>query len=133
MKLTSMLIATFVLTTTIALAQGVDISGTWNAKTVSARGTSEQTISFSQSGDTFTGEMVNSAGAKEPIADGKISGNDIQFNVERKRPTGEVSKVAYEGTVKGDEITGTFTGASGATINWTAKRAAGGMDNTGGM
>ena len=133
MRLNLIMFTTVILAASWALAQGVDISGTWNAKTVSARGTAEQTITFSQSGDSFTGEMVNSAGAKEPITDGRVSGNDIEFNVERKQATGDVSKVAYKGTVKGDEITGTFTGASGATINWTATKAAGGMGDMGGM
>lgn len=103
-------------------AQTASISGTWKAKTVSARGTAEQTITFQQSGDTFTGEMVNSAGVKEPIVEGKISGNKIEFKVERKQPSGEVSKITYKGTLSGDEITGTFVGASGATVNWTAKK-----------
>jgi hypothetical protein len=133
MKLNLMVIATFILAATWALAQGVDISGTWNAKTVSPRGTAEQTISFNQSGQSFTGEMVNSAGVKEAITDGKISGNDIAFNVERKQASGDVSKVPYKGTVNGDVITGTFTGASGATVNWEAKRADGDMENMGGM
>ena len=114
-----------------AMAQGVDLSGTWKAKTVSARGSSEQTITFAQAGDSFTGEMVNSAGVQEAITDGKVSGNAIEFNVERKQASGEVSKVAYKGTVSGDEITGTFTGASGATVNWTAKKEA--EDDMGGM
>lgn len=133
MKLNLILISTVILAATWALAQGVDISGTWNGKTVSARGTAEQTITFTQSGDSFTGEMVNSAGVKEAITDGRISGNDIEFNVERKQASGDVSKVAYRGTVKGDEITGTFTGASGATVNWTATKAAPAMDDMGGM
>ena len=45
-----------------------------------------------------------------------------------------MADVAYKGTVKGDEITGTFTGASGATVNWTAtKQGAGGMSDMPGM
>ena len=133
MKLKFMIFANVLLAASWALAQGVDISGTWNAKTVSARGSSEQTITFSQSGASFTGEMMNSAGVKEAITDGTISGNAIVFNVERKQASGDVGKVAYKGTVNGDEITGTFTGASGATVNWTAKKAAAGMGDMGDM
>ncbi len=123
MKLNKTACALFVmLAATWALAQGVDISGTWKAKTVSPRGTAEQTITFKQTGNTFTGEMVNSQGASEAIKDGKINGDAIEFNVERKQASGEMSKVPYKGTVGQDEITGTFTGASGASVNWTAKR-----------
>ena len=123
MKLNKTAFAIFVmLLGSWALAQGVDISGTWKAKTVSARGTAEQTITFKQTGNTFTGEMVNSQGASEAIKDGKIKGDAIEFNLERKQASGEMGLVPYKGTVKGDEITGTFTGASGASVNWTAKR-----------
>jgi len=123
--LTAVLLAATSATRT--MAQGPDISGAWKAKTVSARGTAEQTITFKQSGSSFTGEMVNSAGVREAITDGKITGSDIEFNVERKQASGDVSKVAYKGKVDGDEITGTFTGASGASVNWTAKKDSGGM------
>lgn len=133
MKLNLIMITTVILAASWALAQGVNLSGTWKAKTVSARGSAEQTITFSQSGESFTGEMVNSAGVKEAITDGKVSGKTIEFNVERKQASGEVSKVAYKGTVNGDEITGTFIGASGATVNWAAKKAAAGMENMGDM
>ena len=127
MKFRVAIIASFILAATWALAQGVALTGTWKAKTVSARGTAEQTITFKQSGSTFTGEMVNSSGTKENIVDGKITGTDIEFNVERKAASGDVNKVAYKGKVNGDEITGTFTGASGASVNWTAKKDMGGM------
>ena len=106
-----------------ALAQDAKLNGTWNAKTVSPRGTAEQTITIKQTGKTFTGEMTTSQGAKETIKDGKINGDQIEFNVERKQPSGDTAMVPYKGTVKGDEITGTFTGASGRDVDWTATRS----------
>ena len=106
----------------LALAQEAKLNGTWNAKTVSPRGTAEQTITIKQTGKTFTGEMTTSQGTKEAIKDGKINGDQIEFSVERKQPSGDSAMVPYRGTVKGDEITGTFTGASGRDVEWTAKR-----------
>ena len=129
MRIKAMMVGIVLVAVSWAWAQNVNVSGTWNAKTVSPRGTFEQTITFTQSGDSFTGEMVNSSGVKETISGGRVSGNSIEFNVERKQASGEVSKVAYKGTVDGNEIKGTFTGASGATVNWTAtKESAGGHD-----
>ena len=129
MKLKLAVITAVILSATWAIAQGsVNLTGTWKAKTVSARGSSEQTMALNQTGTTFTGEMTNAQGVKETIKDGKISGNDITFNISRKQASGDMADVAYKGTVKGDEITGTFTGASGATVNWTAsKQPAGSM------
>ena len=127
MKQKAAILSVLILAAGWAVAQAVDLNGTWKAKTVSPRGTAEQTITFKQTGDTFAGGMVNSQGVKEPIADGKISGNNIEFVVERKQPSGDVSKVPYKGTVAGNEISGTFTGASGASIQWTATKEVGGM------
>jgi hypothetical protein len=103
-------------------AQNVNLNGTWKAQTTSAQGSAQQTITFQQTGDTFTGEMTTSAGAKEPIKDGKISGDEISFTVERTRPTGEKADVAYKGKITGDEIKGTFTGATGRAVEWSATR-----------
>jgi hypothetical protein len=107
----------------LAVAQGVNLTGTWKTQTKSARGTSEQTMTLTQTGDNFTGEMVTAQGDKQPIKDGKVTGNDIEFNVERKQPTGETANVLYKGKITGDEITGTFKGASGADVEWTGKRS----------
>ena len=127
MKLKLAILTAVVFSATWAFAQKVDLTGTWKAKTVSARGSSEQTMELKQSGDTFTGEMTNAQGVKETIKDGKVSGSDITFNVSRKQASGDMADVAYKGTVKGNEITGTFTGASGATVNWTATKQEAGM------
>lgn len=110
------------LVASFALAQDAKLNGTWNAKTVSPRGTAEQTMTIKQTGKTFTGEMTTSQGTKEAIKDGKINGDQFEFSVERKQPSGDTAMVPYKGTVKDDEITGTFTGASGRDIDWTAKR-----------
>jgi hypothetical protein len=125
---TRILMSTFALfVTTWAMAQGVNVSGAWKAKTVSPRGTAEQTLTLTQTGSTFTGEMVNSQGVKEAVKDGKITGDAVEFSVERKQASGETALVPYKGTIKGNEMSGTFTGATGATVNWTAtKESAGG-------
>jgi len=105
-----------------AMAQKVDLSGTWKAKTTSARGTAEQTMSLKQKGNTFTGEMTTSQGTKEAIRDGTVNGDEIELGVERKQPDGKTAIVPYKGKVSGDEIKGTFTGASGREVEWSAKR-----------
>ena len=115
--------ACMLLVAALVMAQSVNLTGTWKTQTKSARGISEQTMTLTQTGDTFTGEMVTAQGDKQPIKDGKIMGSDIEFNVERKQPTGETSNVLYKGKISGDEITGTFKGASGAEVEWTGKRS----------
>jgi hypothetical protein len=119
---TSILAAAFLICSGWAVAQNANLSGTWKARTTSAQGSAEQTINFAQKGNTFTGEMTTSQGAKETIKDGKINGDTIEFAVERKRPSGETADVAYKGKLNGNEITGTFTGATGRSVEWSATR-----------
>jgi hypothetical protein len=57
-----------------SLAQSIEISGAWTAKTTSALGTARQSLTFKQAGDRFTGEMITSQGKTEAIKDGKING-----------------------------------------------------------
>ena len=105
-----------------AAAQGTNLTGTWKAQTKSPQGTSEQTIILKQTGSSFTGEMITSQGSKEAIKGGTVKEDAFEFIVERPRPGGATAQVVYKGKVKGDEITGTFTGATGREIEWTAKR-----------
>jgi hypothetical protein len=105
---------------TSGCARSADISGTWNAKTTSSQGVSEQTITFTQAGNTFGGQMITSQGAVEPVQDGKIAGQQMEFVVVRKRANGKTDMVPYKGRVTGDEIVGTFVGASGRTVTWSA-------------
>ena len=73
MKLKLAIVFVVLLSASLAVAQSVNLTGTWKAKTVSARGSSEQTIDFKQAGASFTGEMTNAQGVKETIKDGKVS------------------------------------------------------------
>ena len=125
MRLTKFAIGLFVFWAVVgAFAQETTLSGTWTVKTSSQQGTSEQTATIQQTGNKFTGEMTTAQGAKEEIKDGAVNGDDIQFVIERKRPTGETAKVSYKGKLNGsgDEIEGSFTGASGREVKFTATR-----------
>ena len=111
-------VGAFLLAATLVMAQGAKVDGSWKTQTKSARGNSEQTMTLKQTGATFAGEMVTAQGDKQAIKDGTITGNDIEFTI--TRPQGDVQ---YKGTVSGDSMSGTFKGASGAEVQWTATRS----------
>ena len=100
--------------------QTIDISGTWNAQTTSVLGTARQSITFKQASDRFTGQMITSEGKRELITDGKITGDQVQFNVMRQRADGQTVLVLYRGKITGKQMAGTFVGWSGRTVNWIA-------------
>lgn len=115
-------LAFLVLATLAALPlAAADLTGNWKSSMETPNGTFEQTFAFKQDGDKLTGKIVSQRGEVE-IKDGKISGDDFEFNVERPaRGGGPARTVAYKGKVSGDKITGTM-GGSDNSRPWTATR-----------
>lgn len=105
-------------------ARAGDATGTWKVQVKNNRGTFTQTYVFKQVNSDLTGQIASPQGRKEVIKDGKVRGDDIEFNVERRQPNGHTEIVSYKGKVKGDEIRGTFLGPGGHTVEWTARRDA---------
>lgn len=96
---------------TVALA--ADVNGKWTAQ-VPGRGgqTRETTFNFKVEGDKLTGTISGQQG-DTPIADGKVSGDDISFTVTREFQ-GNTIKMVYKGKVSGEEIKFTRTIEGGA-------------------
>lgn len=84
-------------------AQAADVSGTWLAQIPGRDGnTMETTFNFKVSGEKLTGNMENQFGERE-ISDGKVSGDDIAFTV-RIDFGGNEMIFLYKGKVSGNEI-----------------------------
>ena len=86
-----------------AVAQAADPSGQWIAQ-IPGRGgnTIETTFSLKASGDKLTGSTENQFGSRE-ISDGKVSGDDISFNVNVEFGGNQMTFI-YTGKVSADEI-----------------------------
>jgi hypothetical protein len=122
MKLrTSLAVAAFVMVFTLA-ARADSVAGKWTAEVQGRNGSSTQTFTFKVDGSNLTGSV--SGGQNEtPIADGKITGDDISFSVTRQMRGAEV-KATYTGKVSGDEIKFTVkTEGRDQTQEITAKRS----------
>jgi hypothetical protein len=84
-------------------AQAADVSGQWLAQIPGREGsTMETTFDFKVSGEELTGTMENQYGQRQ-ISDGKVSGDDISFNV-RVEFGGNQMTFLYKGKVSGNEI-----------------------------
>ena len=103
-------------------SRAADLTGGWKSSTKTPRGTVEGAFQFKQEVNKLTGHIFSPHGQKEPIKDGKVNGDEIEFTVERRQPGGASGVVTYKGKVKGDEIRGTFVGPGGHTIEWIASR-----------
>jgi hypothetical protein len=105
-------------------AQAGDITGKWTAQ-VPGRGgeTRETTFNFKVEADKLTGTVSGRQG-DTPISDGKITGDEISFNVVMNFQGNEM-KLAYKGKVSGEEIkfTRNREGSEQPGQEFTAKRA----------
>ncbi len=80
---------------------GADLSGIWNGQTVDRNGDAQDvSFRFIQKGDALTGKMY-SDNESIAISEAKVSGDQITFFVITEL-NGQVSKVAYTGTLVAD-------------------------------
>jgi hypothetical protein len=107
-------------------AFAADVTGKWTAE-VPGRGGNMQTNTFvfKQDGAKLTGTVDGGRGGPAEIADGKVDGDDISFNVTRSFQD-QTFKLSYKGKISGSEIKFTRTmegGPGGAPQEFTAKKA----------
>jgi hypothetical protein len=110
----------------MALVWTTDVNGKWTAQVPGRDGQpQETTFTFKVEGDNLTGTVSGRQG-DTPIADGKITGDEISFTVTRERQ-GATIKQIYKGKMAGDEIkfTRSVEGGQGARppVEFTAKKA----------
>jgi len=100
MKKLISLCALFALTTVMALA--ADVTGTWKGEAQGNR--PAPTFNLKQSGSALTGVQASGRGDVE-IANGKVDGDKVYFEV--TRDMGDKGKVTskYSGTVSGSTMT----------------------------
>lgn len=106
-------------------AQAADVSGQWIAQIPGRDGnTLETTFNFKVSGSTLTGTMENQYGERD-ISDGKVSGDNIAFNVIIDFGGNEITFV-YNGKISGNQINFTRERKGGdfgpAKVEFVAKR-----------
>jgi len=84
-------------------AQAADVSGQWLAQIPGRDGaTMETTFTFKVSGAQLTGSMENQYGERQ-ISDGKVSGDEISFSVHIDFGGNEMTFL-YKGKVSGNQI-----------------------------
>ena len=90
----------------LACLYAADITGKWTAEFDSQVGTQKYVFEFKADGAALTGKAISNIGgtdATTTITEGKINGNEISF-VEPLSYQGMDLRIAYKGTINGDEI-----------------------------
>ncbi len=110
------LIMAFVFAINMALiSYAAEIAGTWKGTMETPMGAMETTITF-ESGSGVTG-AVKTDFFESKIENGKLDGDKISFEVNM-----EFGKLAYEGTVAGDEMKLSLTGPDANKISFSCQR-----------
>ncbi len=105
---------------TAALA--ADISGNWKATAEGPNGSMERTFTFKVDGNKLTGETTSSMFGKSTITDGKVDGDNVSFSITVKFQDNEM-KLNYKGKVSGNEIKFNVESPDGGqVIEWVAKK-----------
>jgi hypothetical protein len=91
----------------VASAVAADITGKWVAEIQGMRGPSTTTFNFKQEGTKLTGTITTQRG-ENPIAEGKVEGDDVSF-IQTMSFGGNEMKFVYKGKISGDEIKFTRT------------------------
>ncbi|MBP7049643.1 MAG: esterase family protein [Phycisphaerae bacterium] len=108
----------------VGSVQAADIAGTWNAEFDTQIGVQQYTFTFKQDGAAVTGKAVaDIAGQTREVElqEVKLEGDTVSF-VENLDFQGTEIRIAYTGTVAGDEIKFTRKVGEFATEEFAAKR-----------
>src|SRR5436190_4297970 len=99
------------------------IEGRWDL-TVQANGRELPSwIEVTHSGrNTLVGQFVGFGGSARPISRVNIEGGKFNFSIPPQWEA-EANDLKVEGTVEGDNLSGTMTMPDGKTFNWTGTRA----------
>jgi hypothetical protein len=89
-----------------------DVAGIWR---VSGGGPGPRTLELEQTWQRVNG-TAERGGRKVPLSDVRITGDRLSFAL------GNSGELRFQGVVKGNQVSGTFTDGSGAGKEWSAER-----------
>jgi hypothetical protein len=93
----------FVLAAFALAALAADVTGTWKGTADTPMGPVERTFVFKVDGNKLTGETTSSMSGKSTIADGKVDGDKIEFNLAISVQGVDI-KLHYTGMVQDRQI-----------------------------
>ena len=104
--------------------KAANVTGTWTWTMKRNDQEITQTLKLKQDGAKVTGTITGRQGNETEIAEGKVDGGDVSFQVTREF-NGNSFTIKYKGKVEGDTIKGkTSVERDGQTMerDWEAKR-----------
>ncbi len=106
--------------TIAAFAASVD--GKWSGEMTTPNGSRPVSFTFTSDGATLNGSTTGRQGAEVKIANGKVDGDNVSFDVTREMQ-GNSMTMHYTGKVSGDELKLSVAREGGEPRELTLKRA----------
>ncbi len=104
----------------MSVAPSVDVTGKWNLAATAGAMEIPIALEIKQNGGEFTGNMTSPHG-NGTLANGKVSGKAVKGTI-TAQIMGQEMNLEMEGTVEGDTMTGSLSGAGLPPITFTAKK-----------
>ena len=105
---------------TVAVTAQTNVAGEWNMMFNLPQGPSPATMTLQQDGETLTGSLTSDQGTFK--VEGTISSNKLEWVLLDVDAGGTLIRVPMDGTVDGDEMSGSFDLGEFGSGDWTAKR-----------
>ncbi len=119
MQKLSLVVVAFAFSTLVLSAQAVNVTGKWLLDVQTDAGSGTPTVTFKQEGDKLTGHYTGQLGDVDLT--GTVKGNEITFSFSGDAQ-GQQFKVTYTGTVDKDTMKGTLDLSGMATGTFTGKK-----------
>ncbi|MFN0178231.1 MAG: amidohydrolase family protein [Gemmatimonadales bacterium] len=97
-----------------------EIAGTWTMSVTTPQGANEVTLTITQSGASFTGQMASQMGTSA-IDDGQIAGRSVSWSTSIAMG-GQSVTLTFQGQVEGSRMTGSATLGSFGSATFTAEK-----------
>jgi hypothetical protein len=121
-------LSVFALPALATTPRAADLAGTWTGQLTDPMGNRHGlTLQLAVHGDTITGTLAGGppTGAKAPISDVTLRGNQLSFDVTADGPQGSTITLSYSGTIAGNRIKGTQESPMGSLPWQVTKKQSG--------
>ena len=97
-----------------------EIGGTWDVSVTTPQGSNQATLTVTQSGTTFTGQMASEMG-NSAVDNGEVSGSTVSWSITLSMG-GQSMTITFHGDVEGNRMRGSAEMPGMGSVSFTAEK-----------